>query len=38
MLTSHSIPKRSVHIPNSSPHICFSSGTDTVPPSERPFQ
>lgn len=31
MLTSQVMPKRSVHMPNTSPHICFSSGTETVP-------
>src|ERR1700712_2743157 len=31
MVTSQSMPKRSVHIPNSSPHICFSSAIVTVP-------
>jgi superfamily I DNA/RNA helicase len=34
MLTIHGTPKRSVHIPNTSPHICLSSGTATVPPSD----
>src|SRR5215210_6444977 len=34
MLTIHGIPNRSTHMPNSSPHICFSSGNETVPPSE----
>src|SRR5690606_22399737 len=34
MLTSHGTPKRSVHMPKTSPHICFSSGTDTEPPSD----
>jgi hypothetical protein len=34
MLTIHGMPNRSTHMPNSSPHICFSSGTETVPPSE----
>src|SRR5690606_7266554 len=32
MLTIQGMPKRSVHIPNTSPHICFSIGTDTEPP------
>lgn len=32
--TIHGMPKRSVSRPNSSPHICFSSGITTVPPSE----
>ncbi len=31
MLTIQAMPNWSKHIPNSSPHICFSSGTDTVP-------
>ena len=35
MLTSQETPKRSMQAPNSSPHICFSSGVSTVPPSER---
>ena len=34
MLTIHAMPNRSMHMPNSSPHICFSKGTVTVPPSE----
>jgi hypothetical protein len=34
MLTIQGMPNRSTHMPNSSPHICFSSGTDTVPPSD----
>ena len=33
MFTIQLIPNLSVHMPNSSPHICFSSGTETVPPS-----
>jgi hypothetical protein len=33
MFTNQSTPKRSVHMPNSSPHICFSSGIRTLPPS-----
>ena len=33
MLTIQPMPKRSTSIPNSSPHICFSSGTVTVAPS-----
>ena len=32
MLTIHPMPNWSTHMPNSSPHICFSKGTDTVPP------
>ncbi|CAL9355878.1 hypothetical protein SUDANB105_00565 [Streptomyces sp. enrichment culture] len=31
MSTIHMTPNRSVHMPNTSPHICFSIGTDTVP-------
>jgi len=31
MLTIQGMPNRSVHMPNTSPHICFSSGTATVP-------
>ena len=38
MLTIQVMPNRSTHIPNSSPHICFSSGTDTVPPSDSLLQ
>jgi hypothetical protein len=34
MLTIQGMPNRSTHMPNSSPHICFSSGTDTLPPSD----
>ena len=34
MFTIQWTPKRSTHMPNSSPHICFSNGTVTVPPSE----
>jgi len=34
MLTIQGMSNRSTHMPNSSPHICFSSGTDTVPPSD----
>ena len=34
MLTIQATPNRSTHMPNSSPHICFSRGTDTVPPSD----
>ena len=34
MLTIQGMPNLSTHIPNSSPHICFSKGTDTVPPSD----
>ena len=34
MLTIQSMPNRSTHMPNSSPHICFSSGIVTVPPSD----
>ena len=34
MLTIQGMPNRSTHMPNSSPHICFSKGTDTVPPSD----
>ena len=32
MLTIQAMPNLSWHMPNSSPHICFSSGTGTVPP------
>ncbi len=35
MLTIHGTPKRSVHMPNTSPHICLSRGTDTEPPSDN---
>lgn len=38
MLTSQPMPNRSVHMPKTSPHICFSSGIDTVPPSISPVQ
>src|SRR3954471_11817723 len=31
MFTIQPMPNWSVHMPNSSPHICFSSGTVTVP-------
>lgn len=31
MLTIQGMPKRSVHMPNTSPHICRSSGTETEP-------
>ncbi len=34
MLTIQVMPNLSVHMPNTSPHICFSSGTDTLPPSD----
>ena len=34
MLTIHGIPNRSVTMPNSSPHICFSRGIVTLPPSD----
>ena len=34
MLTIQGMPNRSVSMPNSSPHICFSSGIVTVPPSD----
>lgn len=34
MLTIHGMPKRSVHMPKTSPHICLSSGTDTEPPAD----
>jgi hypothetical protein len=33
-LTIQGMPNLSVHMPNSSPHICFSRGMVTVPPSE----
>jgi hypothetical protein len=33
-LTIQGTPNLSVHMPNSSPHICFSRGMVTVPPSE----
>jgi len=32
MLTSHEVPNRSTHIPNSSPHGWVASSTVTVPP------
>jgi hypothetical protein len=32
--TIHGTPNLSVHMPNRSPHICFSKGMVTVPPSE----
>ena len=35
MLTSQLTPNRSMHMPNSSPHFCFSSTTATVPPSDN---
>ncbi len=38
MLTSQVMPKRSVHMPKTSPHICFSSGTETVPLPESASQ
>ena len=38
MLTIQVMPNRSTHMPNSSPHICFSSGTVTVPPSDSLLQ
>ena len=31
--TIQGTPNRSVHMPNRSPHICFSNGMVTVPPS-----
>lgn len=31
MLTIQATPNWSSHMPNSSPHICFSRGTDTLP-------
>ncbi len=34
MLTIQAMPNWSVHMPNSSPHICFSRGIVTVPPPE----
>jgi len=34
MFTIQAMPNWSTHMPNSSPHICFSRGTDTVPPSD----
>jgi hypothetical protein len=34
MLTIQGIPKRSVHMPKTSPHICFSRDTATEPPAE----
>lgn len=38
MLTSQVMPKRSVHMPKTSPHICLSSGTATVPLSDSAVQ
>ena len=38
MLTSQPTPYLSVSCPNSSPHICFSSGVLMLAPSERPCQ
>jgi TfoX/Sxy family transcriptional regulator of competence genes len=38
MFTSHGMPKRSVHMPNVSPHICFSSGMLTVPSADSASQ
>jgi hypothetical protein len=32
--TIQGTPNLSVHMPNRSPHICFSNGMVTVPPSE----
>ncbi len=34
MFTIHEMPNGSTHMPNSSPHICFSSGMTTLPPFE----
>jgi hypothetical protein len=34
MFTIQGMPNRSRHMPNSSPHICFSRGIVTVPPSD----
>jgi hypothetical protein len=34
MLTIHGMPNRSMHMPNSSPHISFSKGIVTLPPSD----
>ncbi len=34
MLTIQATPNWSSHMPNSSPHICFSSGTETLPPAD----
>lgn len=34
MSTIQVMPNLSVHMPKASAHICFSSGTDTLPPSE----
>ena len=31
MFTIQAMPNWSLHMPNSSPHICFSSGTITMP-------
>ena len=36
--TIHGMPKRSVSMPNSSPHICFSSGIVILAPSLSPSQ
>jgi hypothetical protein len=38
MLTSHATPNWSTHMPNSSPHICFSRGTDTLPLADNASQ
>ena len=38
MLTSHEVPNRSTHIPNSSPHGWVASSTVTVPPSDSACQ
>ena len=38
MFTIQGMPNRSMHIPNSSPHICFSSGIITVPLPDKPSQ
>jgi hypothetical protein len=37
-LTIHEMPNLSWHCPNSSPHICFSSGIVTSPPRDNFFQ
>src|SRR5205823_13322909 len=34
MLTIQGMPNWSTHMPNSSPHICFSMGSVTVPPAD----
>ncbi len=34
MFTIQGMPNRSMHMPNTSPHICFSKGIVTVPPSD----